>query len=203
MKTKRFASLLLTLIATLLVGGTAGHATSITANITTDDAFDLYVSTNDSVAGTYVGSGAGWNTTFTYNFNLTSNVTNYIHVYGYDIGQYIASFIGDFNLSDTSFKFANGSQYLVTDTANWQVYSGGFGGTPGVVTSQGANGVGPWFPLPSIGSNAEWIWTHNGAWTDSPRYFSTAVNPVVPVPSTALLLGPALVALGLWRRKSH
>lgn len=182
------------IVAVAGLAGTAS-ATVMTVNMTVDNAFDLYVSTNNAVPGTLVGSGSNWTATYTFtNIPLTPGVTNYIHVVASDFGA-PAAFIGHFDLSDSGFEFANGSQHLVTTPAHWQLSLTGVGGPyePGI-TSSGLNGVGPWGFRTGIDAGAEWL-AFNGS---STNYFSTAVTPV-PEPSVLGVLGVgAMLAL---RRK--
>jgi MSHA biogenesis protein MshQ len=119
------------------------HATVLTTSMTVDNEFDIYISTNDNIQGTFFGSNNNWPTVTTHNTSLTPNVVNYIHVVGRDAGG-IEMFLGQFTLSDTNFQFSNGTQTLLTNATNWQVSNTGFGS--GYVTPHdyGLNGVGPW-----------------------------------------------------------
>lgn len=174
------------LMSGVTVFGLAGlaEATTVTAHLNVDDFFQLYVSTDDSALGELVCENNGvWQETITCEIPLTPCVTNYIHVVGEDLHRVIASFIGDFTLSDEDFQFSNGTQELLTNTTDWHVYSDEFGVTLGTLTSQGVNGAGPWGTRPSVNSDAEWIWTDNGYYFDGPLYFSTAISPAAcPTP---------------------
>jgi hypothetical protein len=131
-------------------------------NMTVDNGFNVYISQTNSTAGTLIGSGGDWQTTYNISSQLTPGVTNYLHVEAADWG-YIAGFIGAFQLNNPNFRFQNGTQTLLTNTTDWAVYTNGFNNTPGIVTvANGANGVGPWGFRPGIDSNAAWIWTNNG-----------------------------------------
>jgi hypothetical protein len=119
------------------------------------------------VLGTLVSSGNSWPTTFTLSSALTAGVTNYLHIEAINYGG-PAIFIGDFTLSDTGFKFANGSQTLLTDTTDWSGSYNNGNSDPsqqqtwiqptGGVTSFGTNGAGPWGTLSNISSSAQFIW---------------------------------------------
>jgi hypothetical protein len=163
----RFHILLMAVGAVFLAVQTGG-ATTLTGNLTADNAFFAYISTSNSTLGTLVASGNDWGTTFSIDpTTLTPGVTYYLHIEAINYGG-PGAVLGEFSLSDSDFYFANGSQTLLTDTTDW---SGGFNDdnsdpnssqpwvTPtGAVTSFGENGVGPWGTRPGISGSADWIW---------------------------------------------
>lgn len=189
-------------VAMLCVPVVAG-ATTITANLTADDAFQLFISTSDSVAGTPVCTGNTWTTTFTCSAVLSPAVTNYIHVLAQDQFGPPSSFIGTFGLSDTLFQFGNGTQSLNTGVANWVVRTTGFNGADLTPVAIGANGVGPWGFRTGVDASAEWIWDVAGGCNQCTRYFSAAITPTqtttptVPEPATLTLMA---IGLGAARR---
>ncbi len=131
------------------------HATTLSGNLTSDDAFYAYISTNNSVLGTPVyvtgvetssggtnGAGGIW-WGYSYSFTgitLTPGQTYYLQIEAINYSQ-AAGFIGDFTLSGSGFTFANGQQELLTNTANWV---GGFNSS----LPSGYNQAGPNFAPP-------------------------------------------------------
>lgn len=210
-----FSSLLKTL--PLVVGMAAvlcaapASATTVTAHLTADDAFSLYLSTDDAVTGTFIGSGNAWEHAQTLTAELTPGVVNYLHVDTWDVYGGWAAFLGDFSLSDSSFHFANETQSLLTQSSGWSMSYTGFGQdyyTPNVV---GSNGSGPWGFIQGISANASWIWSFTGyAGSDTlgERYFSATIEPgpgtpAAPVPEPVSLVSGAmgLVCVGAYIRR--
>jgi hypothetical protein len=197
-----------------ILAGQAMAATTLTSTMTVDDDFNLYVSTDDVVSGTFVMTGStvdrGWTQSFSHAFTLTPGVTNYIHVWGWDLNKAIVGFLGEFTLSDTSFHFENGTQTLYTDAAYWDISNSGFGSGYYTPNNLGHNGdpallwtttVGN-HPIGGISTSAQWIWSGTGLWVDTPRYFSAVIIPTelppdnrVPAPAALLLasLGAGIV----------
>ena len=187
-------------------------AGSISGEMTADNAFFAYISTNDSVLGTLVASENNWGGTASFsNFALTPGVTYYLHVEAINYGG-AAGFIGQFDLSGTGFQFANGTQDLLTDTTDWRgIYNNGSGAVTaqpwveptGGVASLGANGIGPWGTRPGISGNADWIWPSDadsmpggGLCGNCTVDFSTPIETVsgAPEPPSMWLMGTALLA---------
>lgn len=189
--------------AALAFGGVdaSNAATTLSGDMTVDNLFSAYLSTNDSVLGTLfqIDSDANWQTPQSFSgVALTPGVTNYLHIIGTDQGP-PQMFIGDFTLSDSGFKFANGGQFLVTDTTNWKADPGGGlwaapTGTPVDV------GNSPWGGFALIDSSALHIWASPVTFQ---AYFSTAITPTaaIPEPSTWMLLLSGFGVLLLGRRR--
>jgi hypothetical protein len=192
---KGFIGLVFIAIVLMSIVAGTGYATTISYNATADNAFYMYLSNSLTDQGTLIGSGYNWGATYSGSATLLStDKTQYLQVYGVDWGA-PASFIGDFTLSDSNFKFTNGTQNILSNTSDWFVSATGYGAGPNVATGHGNNGVGPWGLHSDISAGAQWIWTDNPggvAYISTPIF--TTVTPV-PLPSAILLLGPGLVVM--------
>jgi hypothetical protein len=162
----RWVSVIATLALACFILAANAEASTLSGNLTADNAFFVYISTNDSVLGTLVSQGNNWPSTFSFSDALTSGVTNYLHIEAINYGG-PGAFIGQFTLSDAGFSFANGTQTLLTNATNWTgVYNDSNSNVvaqnwiqpTGGVTSLGANGIGPWGTISNVSSNADWIW---------------------------------------------
>jgi hypothetical protein len=192
---KSFIGLVFIAIVLMFIMAGTGYATNISYKATADNVFSAYISDSSDEQGTLIGSGNNWGATYSGSGTLSTGITQYLHIYGYNSGG-PASFIGDFTLSDSNFKFANGTQSLLSNTSDWFVSATWYGAGPNVVTSYGNNGVTPWGSHPAISANAKWIWTNNSSGTYA--YISTPITATVspvPLPSAILLLGPGLAGL--------
>ncbi|MES2559229.1 MAG: HYR domain-containing protein [Bacteroidota bacterium] len=127
----------------------------LTVKTTVDNQYWAYISTNDNVQGTFVGSGNNWPTLTTYTANLVAGQTYYLHVLAEDIGG-PEMMIGDFAVTG-DFKFINGAQTMSTTAANWKVSSTGWSN---YVAAQdvGPNGTSPWGNYPGVSAAARFIW---------------------------------------------
>jgi RHS repeat-associated protein len=147
----------------------------LNATITVDNAFDFYLSTDDTTLGTFIGTGNDWVQNYQFTVHLIPNVTNYIHVVGNDYGM-VAGFAGIFDLTSNTFWFANNTQHLETSDINcWSVSRSGFGNSYEVPTLSNFS----WWSNSSF-LNGRAIWTNNGYDTDTTRYFSAAIYAVSP-----------------------
>ncbi|MGK2924287.1 MAG: hypothetical protein ACSLE2_01565, partial [Lysobacterales bacterium] len=148
--------------------------TNLDASMTVDNEFIAYISTDDTVAGTQIGSGNDWAVTEQFSTALTPGVTNYLHIQATDTGA-PAMFIGEFTLDNAAFHFANGTQSLLSETTNWQVSSTGFGVNYVAPADLGADGTAPWGNIVNVADAAHFLWHPDGAAAAPVVYFSAEI----------------------------
>jgi MSHA biogenesis protein MshQ len=167
----------------------SASASTLSSKINVDNEFQVYVSTDDSVQGTFFGSGNSWPTTYSQNTTLTAGVDYYLHVLGYNAGG-PAGFLGEFDLSGTDHTFANNTTSLLTNTTNWNGNNTSWGSANTTLTDLGANGVSPWGLHSDVASTANWIWAGDQDIKGN-AYFSTKISAVVPtaVPEPFTMIG--------------
>jgi len=204
---------LLVLAAFVLIAVSFSAATTLSGNLTADNGFYAYISTDNSQRGSLLAWGDSWETTYSFtDATLSPGVTNYLHIEAFN-WYLAAAFIGQFSLTGSGFRFANGAQTLLTDSADWSgIYNDAFFlpeptpapeqpwvlPTSGVVT-YGQNGVGPRYLMPLIDSSAQWIWPNDPA---SACEFcvvdlSTPIYSTIPEPTALDLSCLALAAICL------
>ena len=206
-----------------LVYAASAGATTLDLNLTVDNQFAVYLSSSDSVLGTFVGSGNAWQTTYSFSDPLGAG-RQYIHVIATNwttdnglwgspgtpngTGGNPDGFIGTFSILGNGYKFANGLTTLSTDTTDWRADPATPADPPpwaptavpawtaptDAPQSYGVNGVGPWGGRGSISSGAEWIWSS----PDNLNYaeFSTTISSSVPESSTWAMLLCGFAGLG-------
>lgn len=170
--------------------------TTLSGHLNVDNAFTVYLSTDDSVPGTSIASGSSWSTTESFSNALTPGVVNYLHIEVTDAGA-PAGFLGSFSLTGTSFHFVNGTQALVTTPADWLLSPTGFGSNYGFASSQGTNGVSPWGLMSNVAPNAEWLLFPDA----TTAYFSTAITPIPEPAAAAAVMAAAVIGVGIRARR--
>ncbi|HRK20396.1 MAG TPA: PEP-CTERM sorting domain-containing protein [Fimbriimonadaceae bacterium] len=186
-------------LALAIAGSSAAYATNLNITLTCDDAFEAFISTNDSVQGTsFLTDDNWWPTTESGSTALTPGMTNYLHIKGWDLYGAVSALIASLSLSDALFEFENGLQTLDTDTTYWGLSTTGWGVNDLTPTDLGANGTGPWGTIGGVNGAARFIWNGTGGVTGIDHYFSVKINPV---PEPATLSALALGAAALLRRR--
>ncbi|WP_019027292.1 DUF2341 domain-containing protein [Colwellia piezophila] len=150
---------------------------NLTGRLNIDNAFEAYISTDDSVQGTLLTSGDVWQTTNELASSLVAGQDYYLHIYATDEAVHandVAGFLGDFEITGTEHTFSNGLKTLDTNTANWSVSKTGWEDyLP--VSGYGTNGVGPWGTRVDVSATAQWIWSSDNK-ADNVNYFSTKIT---------------------------
>lgn len=183
------------LFAAAAVVGLAGSAlASVTLNaaITADDYFTAFISTSPTLQGVSFLSAENYFINHFGSAVLPEAGTYYLHVIAGDRGNQ-RMFIGDFTLDSPDATFLNGTQSLLTNTADWGVSSEGLGLNMVQPVVQ-PSGWGA--PRQGISPNASYLWHPQ---QPAVAYFSTPIT-VVPATGVAGLLGVAALALGRRRR---
>ena len=154
----------------------SARATTLTARLTVDNLYEFYISTDDAVLArvweSHHSAGGMLRVLQRRLFPACPNISTSI---ARDEGP-PAMFIGDFTLSNSNFEFANGTQFLFTNSTNWGVSLSGFGVGYGIPEDLGPNGSAPWGVL-DVSLAARYLWVPSPNFYDS-HYFSAAIIPV-------------------------
>ncbi|MBR0993729.1 PEP-CTERM sorting domain-containing protein [Bradyrhizobium japonicum] len=225
-----FRRLVLGALAGALWAVSPAGAATLTGTLTSDNAFQAYISNNDSTLGNLItpgGTGSDWRSPQSFNVNLGAG-TWYLHIVAENFasdadhtttpanpGGNPNAILGQFGL--TGGLFGNGSTILLTSTdpvwraqevaagASWTAPSG----APAHQYASGNNNGGSniWTgayggPIPGISTSAEWVWANTSASNTGEAFFSATIS-AVPEPSTwaMMVLGFAGLGFMAYRRK--
>ncbi|WP_371194167.1 DUF6701 domain-containing protein [Glaciecola sp. SC05] len=151
----------------------ASATAQLNGTVHIDNAFEAYISTDDSVQGTLIGSGTNWPTAYSFTTTLTPGQDYYLHIRAVDTGG-VAAFLGEFELTGGEHTFENGLTTLITDTLHWRVSTTGWSNYL-AVSGYGLNGVSPWGNRPSVDANAQWVWSADNN-IDNLNFFTTKIT---------------------------
>ena len=195
------------------------HATTLSGDLTADNAFFAYISTSPSSLGTSLTNGNAWGTDFNFTSNALANQTYYLNIEAINAGG-PGGFIGSFTLTGPNFQFANGGQTLSTDTTNWfGTYNNSNSDTSASQSWVTPNGgvaemtyVSGWGT--PLASGALWIWPSDPSSSSAGLSCGTCTVDLqtvitytgvsaTPLPAALPLFASGLGAMGLlgWRRK--
>ena len=209
------------LVAVLFTASIAKADAFLSGTLTADNFFTAYLATSPTAplsadvllatsGYTNPGDWSGWES-FS-GVTLTAGTTYYLVIAGENAGpndgfsqfpygtNNPAGILGNFSLGNSSFQFANGTQSLVTNTADWTYSVTTPGATSLTPSSPGANGVGPWGAIGGVSPDAQWIWANDPSFAIPNVIFETEITPVsaptvIPEPGSLFLLGSGLTAL--------
>jgi hypothetical protein len=151
-------------ITALALGAvTSANASTLSMDVTADNQFSVYLSSDPTLLGTLIGGGNNWQQNYALGPTALSGAVEYINVvvtnftpangfpqFPLSPTSNPSAFIGDFKI-DTGYHFLNGLTTISTDAVNW------LGSTPPTVGSSPSVTVGAWVqptnPVTSYGTN--------------------------------------------------
>ncbi len=151
------------------------NATSLTATVWADEAYEVYLSHSDRVAGTLFLQGAGGKEgPQTGSVELADAELQYLHVLVNDDLADPSALIGSFSTSDIGFVFPNLFQSISTDSTYWKASLQTWESNLEFLTETGVNGADPFGQKAGIDPDANFLWSEGGPGV---RYFTLALHP--------------------------
>ena len=201
--------------ATVLFAAPAS-ATLLTGTLAVDNEFQAYFSTNNGAQGSLITSGNNWQTTYSLSQAMTAGQSGYLHIVAHNTGG-PGGFLGAFAFSDSNFKFANGTQSLLTGDSAWTYNTTGWTNTGNqwfTPVNEGTEGVSPWGTVPALANaNPTWIWNYvsNTGNDTNTLYFSAKLisngngtadaTGNVPEPASLALFGLGIAGIAAMRKR--
>ena len=200
--------------ATTVLFAAPASATLLTGTMTVDNEFQAYFSTNNAQQGSLITSGTSWQTTYSLSQAMTAGQSGFLHIVAKNTGG-PGGFLGAFAFSDSNFKFANGTQSLLTGDSAWTYNNTGWTNTSNqwfTPVNEGAEGVAPWNTVSALANaNPTWIWSYasNTGTDTNTLYFSAKLisNATadaagnVPEPASLALFGLGIAGMAALRKR--
>lgn len=186
------------------------HATDLTVNMTTDNSFSAYLSSDlvFDASDAQIATGSDWFTPVSGTATL-SGADQYLIVRATN-NEGPAMMAASLSLSDAGYTFSNGQGTLASDTTNWVVStSTNLAGAPATTATSNYNNLtsGQWLEGQSFAgtavANSTFIWNSTTPEAGT-VYFATKLNAVqaaVPEPETLALMLAGLGIVGTVSRR--